>query len=95
MKNLVILLVAAVIVAGGYGYNKNPKACQKLGSDIVNDIAMIFTKSDSTKPDDMSAAATTPAAPVGVPLFCSRRGAINAGPATCNRPDGGQPSAKR
>jgi hypothetical protein len=67
MKNLVILLVAAVIVAGGYGYNKNPKACQKLGSDIANDIAVIFTKSDSTKQDGMSTAATTPAAPVVSP----------------------------
>jgi hypothetical protein len=64
MKNVVLLIVAALIVAGGYGYHKNPKACQKLGLDIVNDAKVIFTSTDATEPAAPVAAAVTAAAAV-------------------------------
>jgi hypothetical protein len=48
MKNLVILMVAALIVAVGYSDSKNPQACQKLGSDVAGDLTVIFTRTDAT-----------------------------------------------
>ena len=69
MRNFVLLIFAALIVAGGYGYKKNPKGCRQLGLDIVNDTTAIFAPADATKPvpEESSPAAEVSAAPVVSP----------------------------
>jgi thiol-disulfide isomerase/thioredoxin len=68
MRNFLVLLVVALVVAGGYGYNKNPKACQKLGLDVVADTKAIYAPADSTNSVPEVSADTAPAAPPPVPI---------------------------
>ena len=53
------IFLAGVIVIGGYGYDKNSKACQKLGFDIVQDTTAIFAPSV----DGVSSVAVVPSVP--------------------------------
>jgi len=61
MRNVVIFLLIALTVAGGYGYKKSPQACQKLGQDVVSDVTTIFGPSESAKPTDEGTSDTTAA----------------------------------
>jgi hypothetical protein len=70
MKDLVTLLLAALIVAAGYGFSKNPKGCQKLGSDVAHDLTVIFTPPNSTPSaqDGTAVAVSTASAAVASPI---------------------------
>jgi thioredoxin-related protein len=59
MRDFLVLMAIALILAGGYGYHHNPKECQKLGLDVVADTKAIFVPPDSSKaPADASPVAT-------------------------------------
>jgi len=71
MRDAVLFLVAVLIVAGGYGYTKNPKACQKLGADVTRDVKSIYLPSESAAPapdDTLAADSSTNAPPALAPV---------------------------
>ena len=70
MRDAVLFLVAVLIVAGGYGYTKNPKACQKLGADVTRDVKSIYLPSESAAPasdETLAADSSTNAPPAPAP----------------------------
>jgi thioredoxin-related protein len=69
MRDSLVLLVVALVVAGAYGYHNNPTECRKLGVDIVADTKAIFLTPDSAKgtTDASPVAGTAPSVPVVSP----------------------------